>query len=204
MNLGLAVTELFGLVAAIFGAVSLILEEIETRTIYLILTRPFDRSTYVLGRFLGLVLSVLVSMSLMGLLHFSVLMAKGWTPDLKFFLCFPMMFLKVMMVTALALFFSLFSSSSVVSIVFTVFFWMLGHFGPELKFMAARSQNLLSISGIKALLFLIPNFQFVNYRDVFHQPGFVQMQNLYGMVYALIYTSACLALSIAIFSKKEL
>ncbi|MBP9127735.1 MAG: hypothetical protein KBG07_03095, partial [Elusimicrobia bacterium] len=50
LDLGLVTAELFGLAMAVFGAVTLVLEEMESKTIYLILTRPLPRPVYVVGR----------------------------------------------------------------------------------------------------------------------------------------------------------
>lgn len=203
LNLGLAVIELFGLIAAIFGAVSLVLDEIESRTIYLILTRPLPRGYFIVGRFMGLLSAVLISMAAMGALHFILLLIKGWPPEWSYLLSFIFMAFKVMVMTAVALFFSLFSSSSIASIVFTLFFWILGHFGTEIKFLLQKASNPAAASALKAFLFVTPNLEFLNYRDLFHIPGLGAAQVSFAACYAIVYTAACLALSIAIFSRKE-
>ncbi len=204
LDLGLAVTELFGLIMAIFGAVTLILEEIESKTIYLLLTRPLPRSHYLIGRFFGLLLSIFVSMLFMGVFHLILLFVKGWTLSATFFVSFPFMILKISVITALALFFSLFSTSSVSSIVFTVLFWLLGHFGTELSFLANKSKNAISALGTKAFLFLIPDMSVMNYRDVFTLAGpHWTQQFLWGSSYAFLYCLACLFLALALFSRKE-
>jgi ABC-type transport system involved in multi-copper enzyme maturation permease subunit len=203
LDLGLATTELFGLVTAVFGAVTLILEEMESRTIYLILTRPLPRGYYILGRALGLLAAVTASMALMGVLHAALLLAKGWTWDPAFLACFPFMFLKIMVVTALAVFFSLFSSSAVSSVVFTFFFWVLGHFGPELRFLAGKSGTAAASFGVKLVLFITPNLAAMNYRDAFQAPGLAAHSLLWTVGYAALYSAACFALSLALFSRKE-
>ncbi len=203
LNLGLAVIEFFGLIAAIFGAVTLVLEEIESRTIYLILTRPLPRGYYILGRFLGLLSAVLASMLAMGALHFLLLLTKGGAPLSIYLLSFVFMGLKIMVMTALAVFFSLYSSSSVVSVIFTVFFWVLGHFGSEISFLLQKAQNAAAASALKAILFVVPNLELLNYRDLFHIPGLAARQLATAGGYAVLYAAACLALSVAIFSKKE-
>jgi Cu-processing system permease protein len=202
LNFGLGVTELFGLVTAVFGAVTLVLEEMESRTIYLILTRPLPRGHYLLGRLLGLAAAIAVSMLLMSALHVGLLLLKGWTPDYRYFLCLPFMTLKVLVITALALFFSLFSTSAVSSVVFTFFFWVLGHFGSELRFLAEKS-GAAAAAGLKAFLLVTPNLQALNYRDVFEVPGVTASGMAWALGYALVYSAACYFLSLALFSRKE-
>lgn len=203
LDFGLAVIELFGLVAAVFGAVTLVLEEMESRTLYLILTRPLPRAHYILGRFLGLVAAVTASLAVMSVLHLAILAVQKWDFDPRYFACLPFLYFKVMMVAALAVFFSLFSSSAVSSVVFTFFFWVLGHFGPELSYLMRKSESAVTAVLVKAVLFLTPNFQFLNYKDVFHAPGFSLGSELWGLAYAVLYAAACLSLSIGLFQKKE-
>src|SRR5947209_3808818 len=50
IDLGLASIETFALLVAVFAAVTLVLEEMESRTLYLILARPVSRYQFVLGR----------------------------------------------------------------------------------------------------------------------------------------------------------
>lgn len=205
MDLGLATTELFGLAVAVFGAVTLVLEEMESRTIYLILTRPLPRWVYVAGRYLGLLAAVTASMVLMALMHLGVLLLKGWSPEPFFFACFPFMVLKVAVATALALFFSLFSTSQVSSIIFTLFFWLLGHFGKELEFLGEKSQSAVAALGMKTFLLFLPRLELLNYRDLMEAPAAAAVPLLArGTAYAVLYAGACLVLSVTLFSRKEL
>jgi Cu-processing system permease protein len=196
LDFGLAAMELFGLVAAVFGCVTLILEEMESRTLYLVLTRPLPRSHYILGRFAGLLAAVWASVALMAALHVALLLVKGWDADYRYFAALPFIGFKVMAVAALALFFSLFSSSAVASVVFTVFV-------PELKFLASKAGSAAGEMLVKFLLLFLPNFQALNYRDVFHVPGLAAGAVLWSLGYAVLYAAACLCLSLALFSRKE-
>lgn len=202
LDLGLVTAELFGLATAVFGAVMLVVEEMESKTIYLILTRPLPRPFYVLGRFLGLLLAVGASMVLMEILHFSILFFKGWKPDPAVFAALPMMGLKVMVMTSLSLLCSLTFTSAPTATVFSILFWVLGHFGSEIRYMAEKSghaaKNLAEI-----LCAVLPNLSLLNARDLIDMPGFGLAPLLHGAGYAALYTLACLALSSALFSKKE-
>lgn len=204
LDLGLATTELFGLAVAVFGAVTLVLEEMESRTVYLILTRPLPRWMYVIGRYLGLLGAVLASMGLMALMHVGILLLKGWAPDATLFACYPFMAMKVALVTSLALFFSLFSTSHVSSIIFTLFFWLLGHFGAELDFLARKAPSAAAGAGLKFFMFFVPRLDMLNFRDLLEMPGVAVGPLLArGAAYAALYTGACLVLSLTLFSRKE-
>jgi Cu-processing system permease protein len=204
LDLGLAGTELFGLLAAVMSAVTLVLDEMDSRTVYLILTRPVSREIYVVGRYLGLVSAVIAGMAVMGLSHLGLMLLKGWAPGLAFFACFPFMFLKVALMTALALFFSLFSTSQASSVVFSLFFWLLGHFGAEISFLSEKAPNAVAGMGLKVFSLVLPRFDLLNFRDLLDAPGLAAGPLLArGGAYAGLYTGACLVLSLTLFSRKE-
>ena len=202
LDLGLAATEVFGLLAALFGSVTLVLEEMESRTIYLILTRPLSRSHYVLGRALGLVAAVGTTMGFMAALHWVLLFSKGVEFSPVLILAYGFMLLKVMVMAALAMFFSLVSSSAVTSVVITVSIWMLGHFVPELEFMAAAARNPVLTACVKVLGWTVPNLGLLNVRDLL-AASLPAGMGWWGAGYACAYSSACLALTMAVFSRKE-
>ena len=212
-DLGLVTLELFGLTTAVFGAVSLVLQETESKTIYLILTRPVSRSTYILGRYVGLIAAVALTMAAMAALHLGVMLfdregfrefAYGW----PFWGTYPVLLLmvgaKMLVTAAIALFFSLFASSQVSSLVFTGSFWIAGHFGSEIHFLIDRSVHGGVIRNIaKAIFAILPNYQYFNYRDTFTAPGASFSSVPFALIYGLSYTGFLLALSILWFSRKE-
>jgi ABC-type transport system involved in multi-copper enzyme maturation permease subunit len=202
LDLGLVTAELFGLATAIFGAVTLVLEEMESKTIYLILTRPLPRPVYVVGRFAGLFIAVAASMALMESLHFGLLFFKGWKADPAVLMALPMMGLKVMVMTALALLCSLTFTSVPTATVFSLLFWVLGHFVSEIRFMAEKAGGA-AVAFATVFCAILPDMTLLNGRDMLDYPGFSAGVLAHGVVYAGLYTLACLALSSALFSRKE-
>src|SRR3989441_6017266 len=66
IDLGLSAMLLFGVFIAIFVGVGLVYKEIERRTLYAILTKPIGRGQFLLGKYLGLCLTLLVNVIIMG------------------------------------------------------------------------------------------------------------------------------------------
>src|SRR5689334_7116369 len=65
INLGLTAVSLFGLVIAIFVGIGLVSKEIEKKTLYTILSRPVRRWEFIVGKYFGLLLTLLVNTALM-------------------------------------------------------------------------------------------------------------------------------------------
>jgi len=213
-DLGLVTLEIFGLVTAVFGAVSLVLDETESKTIYLILTRPVSRATYIIGRFLGLVTAVLFTMAAMSVLHFIAMVYdyqwfKEFTYGWSFHSVYPLLLVmaggKMLITAAIALFFSLFASSQVSALVFTGSFWIAGHFGSELRFLIDRTvEGGVAKSIVLAAASILPNFQYFNFRDTYAIPHFAGFEFIgTALFYGLGYAGFFLALSTVWFSRKE-
>lgn len=65
MDIGLAATEFFGTLIAIFLGSDLISRDIEKRTLHLLLVKPLTRSEFIVGRYLGLCSTIATSVLLM-------------------------------------------------------------------------------------------------------------------------------------------
>src|SRR5215831_19075016 len=83
IDLGLSAMLLFGIFIAIFVGVGLVYKEIERRTLYAILSKPIGRGQFLLGKYLGLCLTLLVNVSIMGagVSLALVYVKRGWNPQ---------------------------------------------------------------------------------------------------------------------------
>ncbi len=207
MDLGLASIEVLTLFTVTFLMVQLILEEIESKTIYLILTRAVPKPIYLIGRLAGTLTSVYLAAIIMLAIHSTLLFIKGWKVAdgmNLYYLSFFMSMEKIFLISALALFFSLFSSSGVVSWIFTFFFWVLGHFAMEFKYLIEQIKNPISATVFKAIYLIIPHFQYLNARDLWisvgdRLPSFIVQGSLYTLVYGFL----AFSLALYLFKKKE-
>lgn len=165
LDFGLAFIELMALAGALYASSTVFLREMETKTIYLILTRPVGRLEFLLGRFAGILLSVAASMAAMAAIHLSVLLLKGWHWSWAYPAALLCSFLKVAVTAALAVFLALFSSSVLTGLSITLIFWALGHFLPEIRFMSAWGSGFHAAGLLSALSYLIPDLSLLNFRD---------------------------------------
>src|SRR5436190_6705505 len=78
VNLGLSSILIFGTFISIFVGVSLVWKEIEKRTVYSIFSKPIGRGEFIIGKYLGLCLTLLVNVAVMGLgVTFALLYVGG-------------------------------------------------------------------------------------------------------------------------------
>lgn len=208
IDFGLAAIEFFALLLTIFASVNLILEEIDNKTIYLLLTRPLSRIEYLLGRYFGILTAVYLSIVVMSIGHLFLLLLKKWSLETGYFLVIFSLGFKIMLISSIAIFFSLFSTSAISSISFTFFFWLLGHFTEELKFLGSKLSIFWQYPA-KFFFYLIPNFQYFNFRERITDGMslFFKGENVnfifWAILYVLVYVTVCLFLTNLLLSRKE-
>lgn len=206
LDFGLGFIEIMGVFGAVYGAATTLLREIETKTIYLILTRPVSRGEYLLGRFFGLMLSILVSMLIMACVHLAILFFKGWAWQGFYLYALVGIYLKVLITAALCIFLALFTTSVLSALTMTSILWTLGHFLPEIRYLIGhKARHEAAAPFLMIFTHVVPNLQLLNFRDRLEPirtaaPEF----SLAGcFLYALAYAAVWLALSYQLLKKKE-
>jgi ABC-type transport system involved in multi-copper enzyme maturation permease subunit len=203
LDLGLAANEMIALVSVVFLTVHLILQEIESRAVFLILSHPVKRWHYLLGRFLGTLAAVGLGMAAMGLLHWALLKLFGWGGGGSYLLAWTCSLAKIAVMGALAMLLSLALTSEAAAMAFSVFFWILGHFTSEIRFVAEKSGNPLISTALLAFSHAAPDFAHFNYRDAWQAGAPSPAWMAAAAVYAIGYSTACLALATQLFEQKE-
>src|ERR1700746_2420051 len=121
ISLGLSAISLIGLLIAVFTGVGLVSKEIDKRTLHAVLGRPLQRWEFLLGKFAGLVLTLAVNTAAMAAgLFLALLVVKHSLVrgDSVVLVAIYFILLKLMLVVALAMLFSCFTSP-LLAILFT-------------------------------------------------------------------------------------
>jgi hypothetical protein len=145
---------IFTSLLAILATAGLLPKDIEDRTLYTILAKPVPRLEYLIGKFLGVVLLLLVAMLLMGAVFAVVLVARvhvvtgeilsgsggakelidqqirdlhatAYNPNL--WAGGLVIFAKACLLSAMTLFISTFASSSIFTVIVSVVIYFIGH-----------------------------------------------------------------------------
>lgn len=208
IDLGLGSIEFIGLISTIFLGVNSILEEVESKTIYLLIVRPINRVHFIIGKYLGILFSLFIAILIMVLIHLIILFIHKWwetqQPFLYFFISIPLVFFKITIITAIGMFFSIFSTSKVASYCFTFFIWILGHFSSDLLFFLQKTKSLITKFVLYLVIFITPKFEIFNFRDFLEFPKINMLSKFaYPSFYLIVYVSFCLTLCCLLFQKKE-
>jgi ABC-type transport system involved in multi-copper enzyme maturation permease subunit len=206
IDLGLSAILLFGAFISIFVGVGLVYKEIERRTVYAIFSKPVGRGEFLLGKYLGLCLTLMVNVLVMGagvsLALFYV--RRGWDPLIpRIWPAVLLIYVELMILTAVALLFSSFSSPAL-SALLTFFVFIIGHFSRDLKTLAASMGEGGARFLFDAIYYLLPNF--ANYSYI-TEAGHGVTPDAYAvavaLAYALCYIAALLAAATLIFNRRN-
>src|SRR6185436_12940629 len=145
--------------------VGLVYKEIERRTLYTILSKPIGRGQFLLGKYLGLSLTLMVNVAVMGVgvTLALVYVRRGWDPlALRLWPAVLLIYAELLILTAVSLLFSSFSSPAL-SALLTFFVFIIGHFSADLKMLGATA-NVPARWVFQGLYYVLPNLS--NYRVI--------------------------------------
>jgi ABC-type transport system involved in multi-copper enzyme maturation permease subunit len=204
VNIGLNAMLLFGVFISIFVGIGLVSKEIEKRTVFAIFAKPVGRGEFIIGKFLGLCLTLAINVVVMGLgVSLALVFVGGGHLAGTIWGSIALIFFELTIITAVAILFSSFSSPAL-SALLTFLIFVIGHFSSSLRDLA---ENLGSESAklfFNAVYYALPNlshFTFVTnaaYGDV-PPPSMIFGGILYAAVVNLILVTA----SIYIFSRRN-
>lgn len=206
VNLGMAAISVFGIMIAIFIGIGLVSKEMEKRTLYSILARPLSRWEFILGKYFGLAGTLIVNAALMSVGFFVALFIQVGhfdSKDVWLFVALYFIVLELLIVTAIALLFSTYSSP-LMSSIFTLAILIIGTFAEDLRSFAGLMHG---VSGWIAMgvAHLVPNFASLNViSSVAHGERVAGALIFYNTVYAMLYCAAALAGAILIFERRNL
>ena len=215
-DLGLAATSIFGLFIAIFIGIGLVSKEVERRSVYALLSKPISRPQFIAGKYLGLVLTLAVNVAVMTAALYVVLAymtylsppdsraaweAPGADPALL--KAILLIFVELMLITALALFFSTFSSP-MLSAALTFGVYVAGHFNADLRNYGALVDSPAAAAVARVLYHVLPDLSAFDVKmQVVHglpvAAGYLVTTVAYGAAYIL----ALLLVATFVFARRD-
>jgi Cu-processing system permease protein len=222
-DFGLGGIGLFGVLIAIFVGVNLVYKELQLKTVYAILAKPVRRHEFILGKFAGMVLTLVLQIAIMTLVLVVVCAVEGARPDVALAKAVWLLVVEVVVVTAVAVMFSSFSTPFL-SGAFTLGIYVVGRLQPELRALhakllgtaaadgAAAAGNLVLRGVLTVLTTVFPDLHlfYVSGHEVagkavsVHGPAFVDWGYVaYATAYGLTYAAVMLLLAALIFRRRD-
>ena len=205
---------IFGVLITIFISASVVPNEVENKVVYTILSKPVRRFQYLLGKFIGVQLIVIMNLALMGALFFVALYVKQQIAPTLLLWAILLMYFEFLIVSAFTFAVSCAATSSVLPTIAGLFIYLTGNLTEYLKDVAQRSgqTGVWIDKAIGQLAYglwnILPNLQDFSIRNqLLHlQPNDPPKDVLIWqlMVYGLFYAFSGYILAYWIFRRKEL
>jgi len=179
--------------------------EIESRTLYPVLARPLRRSEFVLGKYIGTLVTIYIGLVAISLAFAIVLLRYGGELDWLFAAAIGFAMLEVAVIAAVGMLFSTVTTPAVAGML-TLLVYICGTIKMGyLKPLGASAGGAVAKGAFLLFYHLLPNLECFNFKDalVHGLPvpgGYMAQVAIYGVVYA----AAALAAGVALFAKKEL
>lgn len=202
LDVGLGSINIFGVLIAIFVGIGLVNKEIEKKTIYTIVSKPVARYQFLIGKYLGLTLTLFVNTLIMAGGLLLVLFAQDVPIESMLFKALGLIFMEFMVITAVALLCSTFTSATL-SAIFTLAIYVIGHLTADLKtFGEKMDEGMRAV--VTGLYYILPNLERFNLKgNVIHHIEVSGTDLLLIVVYGLTYVAFLLMSASIIFQRRD-
>lgn len=202
-DLGLASIELFGIAMALFIGVGLVSKEIDKRSLYPLLAKPLSRGEFLVGRFLGLGLTLLVNVAVMAAGMMAALLATAGNADPNLLKAVYATYLSLLLIVAVALLFSSVTSTTLAA-VGTLCVVVAGRYSDVVRGMSDVIPDAPRWL-IELLYYGIPNFRNFDLKERVAYGEAVAFADLGWLtLYALLYGGLALGLALLAFRRRDL
>jgi ABC-type transport system involved in multi-copper enzyme maturation permease subunit len=202
-TLGLSAIRVFGVAIAIFVGIGLVHREVDRRTVFTILSKPIGRGEFLLGKYAGLLATLLLQIAVMAACFAAVSALAGAPLGAGHAAALAGIALEVAVMTALALLFSSFTTPMLASL-FTVGLWVIGQLTRDLRALGAQSEAA-SVRHVTEFLYrALPDLgAFDLAGHAVHQLPLMASDVLLPAAYAFGYATLALLVAVTAFERRD-
>jgi ABC-type transport system involved in multi-copper enzyme maturation permease subunit len=202
-DVGLASISVFGVLMAVLIGTGLVYKEIDKKTIFTLLSKPLHRAQFILGKFLGLVLTLFVMTVCMTAIFLALLYLHTQRFEGGLLVAIGFIFLELVLITAVAILFSSFSTP-ILSSLFSLAFYLIGHLSWGLELLIKKMAPGAGRTLARALYAFLPDLENFNFKtEVVHGLPIPPAIYLPSILYGVLYTAFILGLAVLIFRKRD-
>ncbi len=204
LDVGLAAIELLGIIVAVFVGTGLINKEIEKRTVLVLIPKPMMRAEFIVGKHLGLVgVLAVLTVAMTGIYLIVLSISRINYPVGSILVATIFLFLKLSLVTAVALVFGVFTNSLLATLL-TFGIYLMGNLSRDIVAFGNLSRNSSIESLTQGLYLVLPDLSRLNLKNEAVYGILPSFPTLLGNgAYSVFYTVLLLAIAILIFWRRE-
>lgn len=187
---------------ALLVAVSLVHDEVERKTVFVVLTRPPSRTQYLIGRYLGLMATVALMLGGLSLLQLIVLLFSGGSVTANDVLALAMVLMEAATLGAIGVTLSCLTTPTLGAGI-GIGAWIIGASTDD--FVELTRDEPISHAIAQVTSYLFPSMSRFNFREAAVYQTSVDPQLVaWGVAYGVLHVTAVLALGSLIFSRRDM
>ncbi len=204
LDFGIGSIALLSVVIAIFVGTGMINKEIEKRTLLMLIPKPITRSELIVGKHLGLLAVLTVTVGIMMAIYLGMLSFSSISyPFLPLIVAAIYLLLELALIIAVAMVFGVFTSS-ILATLLSFGVYLMGHFSQDLVELGKISKNESIKNLTNSLYVILPDLSRL---DLKNEAVYGLLPNntelLTHALYGTLYTVFLLLISMIIFAQKE-
>jgi ABC-type transport system involved in multi-copper enzyme maturation permease subunit len=203
VDFGLGSMGVLLVVLTIFLSSGVLSREIERKTLFLVVSKPITRRTFLLGRMAGNMVTLATVLAAMGCLLLLELLVLRVPIGAVHLIALAMLWFELLVVASIGTLMSSFTGQ-VVSIFVTSSLYFAGHLGPDIYKLAAKAKVPALQALGKAVYYLLPNLDRLNFRPYAALGKAAESSTVFSAAaYGLSYAAILLGLAVLIFDRRD-
>ncbi len=204
LDFGLGMLSLSSLAISLFLGVGLLSKEIESRTVYMVISRPVPRFAFILGKLIGLMGIQAVNVLILAIMTLTATKFLGGVLSELIFWTVGFIFLESLMLLLVVVLLSL-MANNILSVLFSLALLLLGHVIKDTQEISFVKNNVFVVKILDVYHFILPAFYKLNLKDFVIYKNNLPASYLWGnLAYGILYSSFLLILVVFIFQRKNL
>ena len=219
VDMNLSALSFAGLLLVFFVAINLMAKDIDKKTIHLVLSKPISRIEYIFGKFFGIQFFVFVSLLFLFFISCATIYGVhllypqyfgqfSWN---IFFIAGFFVFMKISVLCSLVVFFSTITTSSFITLIFSISIYIVGVSIEEVVFYLKSSLSASEVAGreslghfIEFVSYIVPNFSVFDFKmEAAHGLPITLGRIGLSLGYATTYMILALLFAAFIFRRRE-
>jgi len=202
-DLGIVVITVFGALIAIYTGISLLFKELDKKTIYTIVSKPIHRWQFLLGKYLGILLTLAVELGIMSAIFVAQLALKDIELNATLFQALVLIYVEVSVVAAIAMLFTTFSTPFLSGLL-TASLFLLGNAHEAIRTFADTHKSDTMRGILKIAEVFVPDLTLFNLsREVTYNLEVPWSYVAYAAGHGVLYAGALLVISAAVFGRRD-
>jgi ABC-type transport system involved in multi-copper enzyme maturation permease subunit len=204
LDFGLGMLSLSSIAISLFLGVNLLSKEIDSRTVYMVISRPVPRFAFILGKIIGLIGIQLVNVCLLSIMTLAITYMLGGNITSLMLWAIGFTFLESILLLLVVVLMSLIANN-ILSTLISVVILLLGHAVKETQEVGFVQHNPFIKHILEIYHFFLPGFYKLNLKDfVLYKDSLPFDYLISSLAYGLTYSTFLLLMIIYLFNRKNI